>query len=313
VPPRSPRKLLKRLIWPWVKVWAQLRGQNPQHYHLDFHDTSDTQKFTVTPAPEHSGQHGDDPSEPKTEQTIFRDNQPRFRSLSAGERDAIKHVLESGNGFKVRIASKPGTPQRATGLVEKRYSSRGYQLPKEWEDPQLFTFLEYQDGDLIGTVGIRLDSDKGLAADKLYKKELDGLRNAGRKLCEFTRLAVETTADSKAALATLFHSGYLWAGVIHGYDYCVVEVNPRHVVFYRRMLGFKVHGEARHNPNVNAPAVLLGIEFSEIASNLSKHQAQKIASAESGLFNYGFADNEASAIVFELERVKENRAKRGVR
>ncbi|TAK90369.1 MAG: hypothetical protein EPO06_08820 [Burkholderiaceae bacterium] len=306
----SPGKSIKRLLWPVVKTWALMRGQDPHGYQLGFSDTSDTQKITINAKPddEHALEQGD--IEAKTEQTIFREEQPRFRALSSGEREAIKRVLESGHGFKVRIASKPGTPRRASGLVQKRYGGRGYQTPEEWEEPQLFTFLAYHDGELIGTVGVRLDSENRLAADKLYQVELNALREAGHKLCEYTRLAVETTADSKAALATLFHSGYLWAGIIHGHDYCVIEVHPRHIVFYQRMLGFKKLSDTRHNTNVNAPGILLGIEFSEIARNLAKQQKRRRETdTTGGLFDYGFADNEASAILYELEKIEENREK----
>ena len=43
----------------------------------------------------------------------------------------------------------------------------------------------------------------------------------------------------------------------HSFDYVVIEVNPRHVRYYERMLGFEVIGPERMNPRVEAPAVLL--------------------------------------------------------
>jgi hypothetical protein len=45
----------------------------------------------------------------------------------------------------------------------------------------LRTFVAYREGTPVGTVGIRIDSAKGLSADELYKAELDELRSAGAR------------------------------------------------------------------------------------------------------------------------------------
>ena len=92
---------------------------------------------------------------------------------------------------------------------------------------------------LSGTVSLRLDSLAGLAADALYRVEVDALRFDGRRVCEFTRLAVDTARLSQPVLAGLFHTVYLFAQRIRNFDFVVIEVNPRHVGFYRRSLGFR--------------------------------------------------------------------------
>ncbi len=182
-----------------------------------------------------------DPLEPpwtapveNTGETVFADRPLRFRSLTVAEADLS--VLEAPEGFhggfKIRVAKLGGRRREAGKLVERRYAGRGYTIPSQPQDPQLSTFIAYDEGQLVGTVSVRLDSDKGLSADDLYRNEIDALRSAGARICEFTRLAVDKTAASKPVLAGLFHTAYLYASVIRGCTHAVIEVNPRHVAFY---------------------------------------------------------------------------------
>src|SRR5438552_1672525 len=48
---------------------------------------------------------------------------------------------------------------------------------------------------------------------------------------------------------------------IKGFHQLVIEVNPRHVRYYERMLGFQVAGPRRMNRRVSAPAVLMSLDF----------------------------------------------------
>ncbi|MGH8701883.1 MAG: N-acyl amino acid synthase FeeM domain-containing protein, partial [Burkholderiales bacterium] len=192
--------------------------------------------------------------------------------------------------------------QRAAGtLVDRRYSDRGYDTPFRKQDPNLFTFVAYDEGKLVGTTGIRLDSALGLNADGLYKDELTVLREAGCKLCEFTRLAVDA-AISKPVLARLFHTAYLYAGAVHGCTFMVIEVIPRHAPFYHRALGFEPIGAERLNPSVNARGVLLCVSFRTIADGLKRFGGkQREFPNEKSLFPYGFSPAEEAGI---LQRLK---------
>ena len=155
----------------------------------------------------------------------------------------------------------------------------------------------------MGTVGVRLDSPKGLSADELYGEEINALREQGYKLCEFTRLAVDKRVASKPVLAGLFHTAYLYASVMRGTTHAVIEVNPRHVTFYRRALEFEVLGEERINTRVNAPAVLLCVAFDTIAAGLAKYAGHPEATgAGRSLFPYGFPSHEEGGV---LRRLKE--------
>lgn len=162
----------------------------------------------------------------------------------------------------------------ARGLVERRYGDRGLVISRERYSSR------NQDGDIVctardgermvGTLSVRFDGRDGLHADLLFKAELDDWRAAGVSLCEFGGLAVDKHShDPKRVLAQIFHLGYLHAHRRARCDRLVIEVNPRHVGFYRRCLGLMPCTAARHNPRVNAPAVLMSIDFAEIREQIA--------------------------------------------
>jgi hypothetical protein len=241
-----------------------------------------------------------------TGETIYGDHALRFRSLSLnpGDLAALEYPLQLRDGFKIRVAKRTGARHNATKLVEKRYIGRGYTTAKLDLDPTLSTFLAYDEGILVGTVSVRLDSNNGLSADELYRAELNAMRKSGCGLCEFTRLAVDKTVSSKPVLAGLFHTAYLYAAVVRGYTHAIIEVNPRHVTFYRRALGFEPIGAERMNLRVHAPAVLLGVPFTAIAEGLRTF-AGKPPAAGTGrsLFPYGFPAGEEVGVLGRLREL----------
>ncbi|MCX7893861.1 MAG: long-chain N-acyl amino acid synthase [Burkholderiales bacterium] len=242
--------------------------------------------------------------------TVFDDIALRLRNLTTEQLDASKGDPGALPGaFKIRLAKSRTFRKGAGTLVERRYAHRGYQTPQQNEDPNLFTFVAYDEGALVGTVSIRLDSPAGLSADALYKEEIDDLRKAGCKVCEFTRLAVDVKAVSKPVLAGLFHTAYLYASAVRGYNFAVIEVNPRHVAFYAKALGFEPIGPERTNTRVNAPAVLLCVPFEHIAVALKKYAGDPEAVAKSrSLFPYGFPPEEESGILGRLRELDTSRA-----
>jgi len=146
-------------------------------------------------------------------------------------------------------------------LVQRKYASRGYEASGFQKDPDRITLMAFQDDKVIGTLTLGMDTSHSLLADELYKDEIAGLRASGGKVCELTKLAVDQTQGSKRVLAALFHIAYIYGRVMQGYTDVVIEVNPKHVAFYKRMLGFKEFGPVRLCGRVNAPAVLLRLEL----------------------------------------------------
>lgn len=161
----------------------------------------------------------------------------------------------------------------ALDLMERRYSDRGLLTRERYssrnEDGDVV--CSARDGErTIGTMSVRFDGHGGLHTDLLFEAELAEWRAAGVSLCEFGSLAVDRDApESKRVLAQIFHLGYLHAHRRARCDRLVIEVNPRHVAFYRRWLGLLPYTTPRHNPRVDAPAVLMSIDFATIREQIA--------------------------------------------
>jgi len=242
----------------------------------------------------------------RTGWTIHRDVALRLKNLSVAERGtSLDDPGTEIGAFKIRLAGPPEARRDADSLVQKRYARRGYRTSATLVNASVCTFCAYDEGRIAGTVSLRLDSKEGLAADQLYRVETDALRREGRRICEFTRLAVDTTRVSQPVLAGLFHTVFLFARKLRGFNFVVIEVNPRHVGFYRRALGFDVIGAERHNPSVNAPAVLMGVSFRDIGDNLRKHAGKgKRAATARNLYTYGFSPAEEAGILGRLRSLE---------
>jgi len=241
--------------------------------------------------------------------TVFDDVALRLKSLSSEQIDvSLGDPGAYPGAFKVRLASTFAHRRAASKLVSQKYATRGFRTASSLKpEPHLHTFVAYDEGLLAGTVSIRFDSSEGLAADRLYPDELAGVRNRGFKVCEFTRLAVDASRVSKAVIAALFHTAYLYAFRLHGFDFSVIEVNPRHVAYYRRALGFEILGPERHNPRVDAPAVLLCTPFEAISESLRMYAGKKSARGTThSLFVYGFTEVEEAGILGRLQSLDQS-------
>ena len=244
------------------------------------------------------------------EYTLFEGETLRLRDLSVEPlEDVSRDPTLLANAFRIRVARRQEPADQAASLVMRRYNARGYQVSPTRLDPNLFTFLAYNSGELVGTVSIRLDSERGLAADGLYKSEINAIRLRESPVCEFTRLAIDVYAGSKQVLAGLFHTAYLFAHRVRGCQSAVIEVNPRHVLFYERALAFEKLGPVRMNPRVRAPAVLLRVRFQTIADALAKYAGRpELARSTRLLFPYGFSAKDEEGILGRLQDFNESSA-----
>ncbi|MBI3349485.1 MAG: long-chain N-acyl amino acid synthase [Burkholderiales bacterium] len=190
-------------------------------------------------------------------------------------KESRRAVLNPFGGPPLELNSDFGALEGdALGLVERRYGDRGLAMSRERfssrnEDGDIVCSV--RDGDkVLGTVSVRFDGVGGLNADLLFGAELAEWRSAGVKLCEFGALAVDKHShDPKRMLAQIFHLAYLHAHRRARCERGVVEVNPRHVAFYRRWLGWLPYTTARHNPRVDAPAVLMSFDFATVREQIT--------------------------------------------
>lgn len=212
--------------------------------------------------------------------------------------------------FKIKVADQKGRRGLVDSLLKHRYAWRGYTGAGLPTDPSVnkFTLAAMENDASIGTITVSFDSPQKLASDDSFSEEVNALRAQGKKLCEFTKLAVDPTTATKRVLAALFHVAYIVAHRIRGFDTLLIEVNPRHVRYYERMLGCKVIGQERLNRSVRAPAVLLSVEFSYILSQIGEFGGQpERAATERSLYPFAFSLTEEASIMGRMKAVQDLR------
>ncbi|MHB1084767.1 MAG: N-acyl amino acid synthase FeeM domain-containing protein [Thiobacillus sp.] len=203
--------------------------------------------------------------------------------------------------FKIRLAHSNERVNSASMLVQRKYASRGYEASGFQKDPERITLMAFQEDKVIGTLTLGLDSPNPLLVEDLYKTEIDGLREHGHKVCELTKLAVDQIHGSKRILASLFHIAYIYGRVLQGHSDVVIEVNPRHVAFYKRMLGFNQLGPERMCSRVNAPAVLLRLELDYVDQQIALLGGKSdAASGVRSLYPYFFNKSDEIGITHRL-------------
>jgi hypothetical protein len=229
-----------------------------------------------------------------------------LRSLCVEENDTLQaQAAPVQDLFKIRLADSHGHQDAAGLLVKRRYAWRGYNVgTTNGIHPNRITLSAWNRDEVIATIAVGLDSVAGLFVDKLYSAEVNAIRGHDRKVCEFTKLAIEASVRSKPMLAALFHIAYIHARRINRCTDLVVEVNPRHVSFYERMLGFSACGSERLDPRVGAPAVLLRLDLSYAEQQIAEMGGRvALAASRRSLYPYFFASGEESAIGRRLRTV----------
>ncbi|KAB2970155.1 long-chain N-acyl amino acid synthase [Zoogloea sp.] len=190
-------------------------------------------------------------------------------------------------------------------LVERRYAWRGLPASSEHCSPVHSLTLAASCGEeVFGTATLGLDGPGGLHADQLYSHELTRLRGPGVRLCEITRLAVDTPHNTLEVLGTLFHLAYIHGRLIRGATDLVIEVHPRHVGFYQRMLGFVQLGEEKPCPRVdNAPAVLLHLDLRHVDRQIAQLGGAPSCRARS-LYTYFLSRDEQENVLNACGRAR---------
>lgn len=205
--------------------------------------------------------------------------------------------------FKVRFANCAGGRESAGVLVKKMYATRGYKAKTGPLHPERITLVADVDQNVIGTLTIGLGRSAPLLAEQLYPAEIAALREQGCQVCEYTRLAIDGQVRSQRVIASLFHIAYLYPHHLLGHTDAVIEINPRHANFYTRMLGFTQVGPERICPRVNAPAVLMRINFDYVAEQVRAVGGQCVQPAGArSLYPFFFSAADEEGILARLTR-----------
>ena len=104
----------------------------------------------------------------------------------------VESADEFENRFQVRVADSSSRRGRASSLIQRRYAWRGYAAsPLTGDSPRRVTLSACIDDETVATITAGIDADDGLYVAQCYAEEVAALREEGRRLCEFTKLAVD--------------------------------------------------------------------------------------------------------------------------
>ena len=235
------------------------------------------------------------------------DDAGTYHPLSADTTDAIAHepVRDgisvhdpvSERPIAIRLANTNGHRNAAHILLNRRYSWRGYGSNHIIAaSPSHTTFTASAQDEVMGTITLVTDSAKGLAADALYKSEIDEIRaRPGASVCELTKFAFDAMTSSPAILASLFHLIFIYGHREYGCTDLFIEVTPRHARFYEMMLGFKRLGDVKMNESVSVEGQLLWISVADIREKINQYAGEDRSKTRS-LYRYFFSPKEEDGL-----------------
>jgi hypothetical protein len=204
----------------------------------------------------------------------------------------------------IRLVETNDKIQAACDLINDRYSWRGYgashQIPA---DADHMTFTAEVEDEVVGTITLAVDSQRGLAVDGAFKDEMDRFRAMpGTKVCELTKFAFGSSIQSKELMAALFHIVFVYGHRTYGCTDLFIEVNPRHVRFYEAMLGFERVGPLKTNESVGAPAQLMWLKVAAIRDHINRCAGGADRHNARSLYPFFFSPAEESGIYRRLTR-----------
>jgi hypothetical protein len=178
----------------------------------------------------------------------------------------------------IKVASERAEWEQAFRLVASNYRRRGY----EAADSAPFRFMPYHAlpdtsvfvarhrEQVVATLSVVLDNTLlGLPLEAVYPAEVAGLRDAGRRLMEVTSLADQGLGVREFAPVFVVLMRFVGQYLLHSRaDTVVITINPRHRLFYSRVLGFVPLGPCRQYAAVcNHPAEAYLLDVPRLRAN----------------------------------------------
>ena len=175
---------------------------------------------------------------------------------------------------EVSLAHSHEALMEAGAIVREQYRGRGYHFRDDTTAEAhrgarrpAHVILARDEGRLVGTLTLGLDSHAGLRVEESHPEAVAAARADGRRLGELVRFAVREAANARSVLAAIFNAAH-GLSTVHRLDDLYIEVNPRHVGFYRRALCFQVAAEERVCPRVGAPSVLMRLALQDLSEKI---------------------------------------------
>lgn len=216
--------------------------------------------------------------------------------------------------FTIKIANTLAEREAVFRMSYQIYLEKGFIKPNsqnwmvqnyDFDEESVILMVQDQERNLAGSVTMVFDGNSRLPAEKIYSKELKKLRNSGDKMVEISRLVINPAyRNSKEILVLLFNYLSIYSYHVKNFSSLVVEVNPRHKDYYKKLMSFDEIGEEKACPMVqNAPAVLLHLPLKRYQSEVIRFKNQYIADKkERSLYASFLKPEQESLVAYYLQK-----------
>lgn len=200
------------------------------------------------------------------------------------EQSDLKSALPDKNEsakFNIKIANTKDERELAFRLGYQVYLEKGYinananqWLVQNYDFYPQTTILIVQDKNkmIAGSLTLVFGEDGKLPVEKIYGEESNILKMNGNKVMETSRLVIsQEYRNEKEVLQLLLNYMLIYSYYVKNYDSMLIQVNPRHKLYYKSLLKYDEIGGEKLCPSVkNAPAVLLHLPIKRFQEEIQK-------------------------------------------
>lgn len=197
----------------------------------------------------------------------------RRRTIRIKRSGLLRHKLDGIDRPAIKFAENRDELKQAFSLLHDVYLKMRYlDRPKPHGMlfsihsllPETVVIAAKSHLSVISTLTEIFDTEAfGLPMDTIYRKEVDALREKGRKVIELSALVSPKNLRWRNLFMYVAQVMY-WYSSYRGVNDLCIAVNPKHVRFYKNIFLFEDLGPERHFPKVMAPAVALRINMDNI-------------------------------------------------
>jgi hypothetical protein len=203
-------------------------------------------------------------------------------------------LFSENDPVTVKQAETQEELEAAYRLVHQSYVEAGYMDPhpsglrvRAFEVlPQTATFIAVENGEVIGTISLIVDSPLGLPMEESYREEVNALRAQGRKIAEVSSLAVAKGSRNLGIFVRLCKYMTLFAISVGVEDLCIA-ISPEHAPFFKEVYLFETMGEVRSYSSAKEdPVVALRLDLNTFPALC--RAAYHGVDADANFYNYMF-------------------------
>jgi hypothetical protein len=233
--------------------------------------------------------------------TSYANHEPLIEKLNKSE-------------FTIKIANTLEERESAFRLAYQVYLEKGYikNNANEWmiqpydANPETITLIVQDDQKQIaGTITLVFSESTKLPAERIYSDEIASLKAKSDKMVEISRLAINPEyRNSKEVMQLLINYLMIYSSYVKNYTSLVIQVNPRHVCYYKTLLKFDEIGTEKACPSVqNAPAILLHLPLSRCHAEIMRYSNAAIGEKrDRSLYQYFLKHEQENLVAHYLAK-----------